>query len=95
MWDLALFGRQDTRRQVDTSTPIDEQRVRWWFKRMGLTIKAVQEAWPGVPIWIRVIHRVGELPSLSSGALLFFSRFCTHTHTQSSGLMWLTCSIVR
>lgn len=69
VWDLALWGRQDTKAGLSTSEPLTEERLVWWSTRMKAVIRSLQQKWPHVPIWLRASHRVGILPALSSGEL--------------------------
>lgn len=66
LWDLALFGRQDTRDGVSTKFELTHERLGWWRQRMMSHIKAVERAWPGIPIWLRTTHRVGVIPDYAS-----------------------------
>jgi len=66
MWDLAYLGRQDKATGTDTNTPLTDERIAKWMKRVSLTIQRVKKTWPGVPIVFRKIHRVGT--SGSAGA---------------------------
>lgn len=66
MWDLALWGRQDTKLGLSTADPLSPERLIWSM-RMKSVIRLLQQKWPHVPLWLRASHRVGVLPSLSSG----------------------------
>lgn len=59
MWDLAFFGRQDKASSTSTNTPLADERLAQWQMRMLSTVKKVKETWPGVPIVLRKLHRVG------------------------------------
>ena len=59
MWDMAFFGRQDKASSTSTNTPLSDERLGQWQKRMVSTIRKVKETWPGVPIVLRKLHRVG------------------------------------
>jgi hypothetical protein len=65
VWDLAFFGRQDRVAHLSTEIPLTPERIEWWQKRMQSVIKRVNETWPGVPIWLRKLHRVGPVGGAS------------------------------
>ena len=71
MWDLALWGRQDSQLNQLTDVPLDWQRLKWWRHRMLLVIAKVREHWPGTPIWYRKIHRIGSPWAHSTQDYLF------------------------
>jgi hypothetical protein len=68
-------GRQDSIAGDSTALPIGKERVDWWLDRMRSIVAHLREACcvrrahhmtalsvfadPGVPIWLRLIHRVG------------------------------------
>ena len=73
VWDLAFFGRQDRALEASTEAPLDHQRVRWWQARMTAVLERINETWPGVPIWVRKLHRVGPVAGKSCQSLFLYS----------------------
>lgn len=61
MWDLAFFGRQDRVSRLSTEIPLTHARVEWWQRRLKEVIVHVNTTWPGVPLWLRKLHRVGPV----------------------------------
>ncbi|KAM0746927.1 hypothetical protein T439DRAFT_329199 [Meredithblackwellia eburnea MCA 4105] len=87
LWDLAFFGRQDRVRKLSSEIPLTHQRLLWWQKRMTDLLHHVNQTWPGTPIWLRKLHRVGPVDGASydwrhtgtgdAGAPEHFSNFFT------------------
>ncbi|BGP19478.1 hypothetical protein JCM10213v2_007573 [Rhodosporidiobolus nylandii] len=87
LWDLAFFGRQDRVAHLSTEIPLTHARVEWWQRRLKSLLSHVNETWPGAPIWVRKLHRVGPVGGASydwrhtghadSGAQETFSNFFT------------------
>lgn len=65
VWDLAFFGRQDRVSHLSTEIPLTPERIEWWQNRFKSVIHRVNETWPGVPIWLRKLHRVGPVGGAS------------------------------
>lgn len=65
VWDLAFFGRQDRVSHLSTEIPLTHERIEWWQNRLKSVIQRVNETWPGVPIWLRKLHRVGPVGGAS------------------------------
>ncbi|GAA5932462.1 hypothetical protein JCM1841_000589 [Sporobolomyces salmonicolor] len=65
LWDLAFFGRQDRVAHKSTEQPFTHERVEWWQRRMKELLRHVNQTWPGVPIWLRKLHRVGPVGGAS------------------------------
>ncbi|GAA5865796.1 hypothetical protein JCM1840_006249, partial [Sporobolomyces johnsonii] len=65
LWDLAFFGRQDRVAHKSTEQPFTHERVEWWQRRMKEVLGHVNQTWPGVPIWLRKLHRVGPVGGAS------------------------------
>ncbi|GAA5912095.1 uncharacterized protein JCM6883_007109 [Sporobolomyces salmoneus] len=65
LWDLAFFGRQDRVSHTSTEQPLTHARVEWWQRRMRTLLAHVNETWPGIPIWLRKLHRVGPVGGAS------------------------------
>lgn len=61
VWDLAFFGRQDRVSRLSTEIPLTHARVEWWQRRLKEVIGHVNTTWPGVPLWLRKLHRVGPV----------------------------------
>ncbi|GAA6063029.1 hypothetical protein JCM10212_001008 [Sporobolomyces blumeae] len=88
LWDLAFFGRQDRVSHTSTEEPFTHGRVEWWQRRMKDVLRHVNETWPGVPVWMRKLHRVGPVGGASydwrhtghadSGSQEKFSNFFTN-----------------
>lgn len=72
MWDLALWGREDTKKGTTLTEPLTKERLEWWSNRMKSVIRLVQQKWPHVPLWLRASHRVGSMPALASGQSICF-----------------------
>ncbi|ORY41111.1 hypothetical protein BCR35DRAFT_311378 [Leucosporidium creatinivorum] len=88
LWDLAFFGRQDRVSKLSTEIPLTQERIIWWQARMTHLVDHVRETWPGVPVWLRKLHRVGPVGGASydwrhtgsgdPGAVEKFSNFFTN-----------------
>lgn len=65
VWDLAFFGRQDRISHLSTEIPLTHERVEWWQRRMKHLLSHVTKTWPGVPVWVRKLHRVGPVGGAS------------------------------
>lgn len=52
-------------RQLSTEIPLTHQRMTWWQNRMTHLLDHVNTTWPGTPVWMRKLHRVGPVGGAS------------------------------
>lgn len=61
-----MLGRQDSESGKTTEGPLSTERLEWYRSRLLSLVAHVRQAWPDTPIWLRMLHRVGEASSHST-----------------------------
>ena len=56
VWDLAYWGRRDTRNGTSTAEPLRRDQIGHWQSRMRVFIERARETWPSTPIWLRTVR---------------------------------------
>lgn len=57
VWDMAYWGRQDSRKDISTDMPLRTEQIDHWLSRMRSLIEHVRVTWPGTPVWLRTVPR--------------------------------------
>jgi hypothetical protein len=55
------------RNGISTSVSLSAERLDYYKSRLRAIVLATQAAWPGVPLRLRKLHRVGEQFAHASG----------------------------
>lgn len=60
LWDLAFWGRRNRAANLPIDRPLSTDEMEWWQARMRHVVRTVKKRFPDTPIWMRLMHRVGE-----------------------------------
>ena len=56
VWDLAFWGRTDSRKGISTLEPLRTEQIEHWLKRMRSLIDHVRATWPDTSLWLRTVR---------------------------------------